>query len=310
MFLFILTACVTEEPFDTGSNLCGTISRPTGAPAASGVNVLSVLDGAEPCAGGDTGGSSAWWDEIVASPVPDGDRFEATVDPGTYGVEVYTDGDYAGCAAAEVADRSTCSADILVELGYEVQADKPNIYLYPTEPTDISVRIPAWRRITESEPRYPMDGWRVTAEPDGTLETSAGPRDYLFYEMKFDAQRFQHDEGWCVPGNLAQASIEDAMADMGFLQPEIDDFSEAWDSEFPPAPWMTVYPQVQDLAELRIFPAPDALLRAWFVVTDGCRPVAAPQITPVARTGYHAAEWGVAFEGALERPTLLVDGWR
>lgn len=309
MLLFALAACPSYE-YDTGSNLCGTIDAPGSAPAVTGVAVMEVLDGKTACVGGDTGGSGGWWGEIVAEPAVDGDHFQATVEPGSYGIEVYTDGDWGGCGAAEVTDTTTCSADVVIEVAEMIYVDKPNVYLYPETPTRIDVRIPAWRRITESEPRYPVDGWKVTAFPDGRLATPVGQRDYLFYELNADTSRFQTDAGWCVRGGAAQASIEEVMDDLGFLPNEIADFADAWDPEFPAAEWMTVYPQIDTLTGLRIDPAPDNLLRAWFVVANGCQAVEAPVIERVDRAGYHAAEWGIAFTDDLDRPTVIVEGWR
>ncbi len=308
MLLTLLLACPTNEPTKEESNLCGTIVRPAGVTDEASVSVLAVLDGETACSGGDTGGSG-WWGDEVASPVPDGNFFEAEVPVGTYGVEVIA-GDYSGCTAAEVTGPETCSADITVELEETIFVDKPNVYLYPPSPTEIQVQIPAWRKITAADPAYPVEGWRVTAWPDGLLDTDAGERDFLFYELAFPPQRFQRDAGWCVRGNVAQATIEDAMADMGFLPNEIADFSEAWDGGFPKARWMTVYPQLDDLSRLNIQPEPEHLLRAWFLVTEGCARVQAPELPAVERSGYHAAEWGVAFLAPLDRPEVIVDGWR
>ena len=58
------------------------------------------------------------------------------------------------------------------------------------------------------------------------------------------------ESGCCVPGNLAQASIEDAMSDYGFLESEIEDFAEFWDPVFPDAKWITVRPKVEELPPL------------------------------------------------------------
>lgn len=309
MLLLALLGCPPAPEIDEGSNLCGTIVRNGGAPAASGVGVYEILEGEVPCTQ-DTGGAGGWWGDLAASPVPDGDFFQAEVPVGTYGVEVYADDGYAGCAEVAVPDTTTCAADVTIALDEMVYADKPNLYLYPEVPTPVRVAIPAWKHITESEPRYPIDGWRAVAHPDGVLATPVGPRDYFFYEMTWDPSRFQTEEGWCVPGTTAQASIEDAMADLGFLDNEIADFAEAWDPTFPATRWMTVYPQFDDLAHLAIEPAPDNLLRAWFVVTDGCQSVRAPQLTPVERVGYHGAEWGVTFLKPLDRPEVIVEGWR
>jgi len=309
MFLLALIGCPAAPEIEDGNNQCGTIVREGGAPAATGVGVYEILDGETACTE-DTGGGGGWWGEEVAAPVPDGDFFQAEVPVGTYGVEVYTDSDYAGCARVEVPDTTTCAADIEITLSERVYADKPNIYLYPEVPTPVRVSLPAWKYITESEPRYPIEGWRAVAHPDGKLSTPVGTRDYLFYEMSWDPKRFQYDEGWCVPGAQAQASMEDAMADLGFLDNEIADFSEAWDATFPTTKWMTIYPQFDDLARLNIAPAPTTLLRTWFVVTAGCQSVTMPQLTHTDRVGFHAAEWGVTFLEPLDRPTVLVEGWR
>lgn len=311
MLILALFACDAGDDtgkFDPSSNLCGTVSREAGAPEGGEVFVATVADGQTACVGGDTGGPG-WIGEIVDEPELVDDTFQATVEPGTYGVEVVA-GMYAGCGGVEVPDASTCAGELLVELGYSVPVDKPNVYLYPERPQDVRVAIPAWKKITESDPRYPVDGWKVRAFPDGRLATKAGPRDYLFYELAWDPTRFQTAEGWCVPGALAQATIEDAMADLGFLDNEIRDFSDAWDADFPEAEWMTVYPQVDDLSALVVEPPPDELLRAWFLVADGCEEVVPPQLAATPRVGYHAAEWGIAFRQPLFRDEILVEGWR
>ncbi len=309
MLMMLLLGCPTTEPPEDEANLCGTIVRDAGEPEASGVGVFEILEGEVPCTQ-DTGGGGGWWGDSVGEPVLDGDSFTVEVPVGTYGIEVYTNGDYGGCAEVDVPDTTPCAADIDIEIEETIYVDKPNVYLYPEESTAVRVALPSWKRVTESDPRYPIDGWRVLAHPDGRLETPAGPRDYLFYELTWETDRFQYEEGWCVPGRHAQASIEDAMADMGFLQNEIVDFSDAWDATFPAAAWMTVYPQVDGLSPLVVEPAPDELLRAWFVVADGCQPVRAPELPRAERVGYHASEWGISFLEPLDRPTVLVEGWR
>lgn len=317
MFLLLLLGCPTADSpaEDTGSwapdamsNLCGTILRPDEAPMETTIWVATVTKGETACEGGDTGGT-VWWDKVVAEPVAAGDHFEATIPVGTYGVEVSA-GLYSGCIGAKVLEQAPCDADVLVELGYMVPVDKPNVYLYPENTADIRVAVPAWQKITESEPRYPLGGWRVTAFPDGRLATKAGPRDFLFYELLFDVERFQTEAGWCVAGSVAQATIEDAMVDLGFLPNEVTDFADAWDDSFPSASYMTIYPQVTDLSLLHIDPAPHNLLRAWFLVADGCDAVVPPQLEPVPRVGYHAAEWGIAFRAPLDRAEIVVEGWR
>lgn len=300
----------TADTADSGGpsgNLCGTVSRPDEAPPGGDVYVVEVLEGATAC--DDDTGSAGWWGTVAAQTTVQDEAFDATVGPGTYGVEVDAGGNWGGCVGVEVTDTEACAHEVLVELGYEVPVDKPNVYLYPEVPMAVRVALPGWRRITEADPLYPPGGWSVQAFPDGRLATAAGDRGYLFYELRWPVERLQTEAGWCVPGPQAQASIEDAMAQLGFLPREIADFAEAWDPLFPEADTMTIFPQVE-LAALRVEPAPDHLLRAWFHVTAGCHARVAPELAPVPREGFHAAEWGVSFQAPLDAGEVFVGGWR
>lgn len=289
------------DPYQENSDVCGRIERQLGAPPADSVTLMTVAAGRDACDAPETGDTDGpWWDEIVADPVPEGGRFEAEVEPGTYAVEVVAGGGgYGGCVGFDVPSTEHCAAEPVVVVREIIQVDKPNLYLYPPAPQDVSVRLPAWQRIVASDPDYPVGGWRVLAGPDGRIDTPAGPRDFLFYEMSWDEQRFQTTSGWCADGALAQRTIEDAMADLGFLPNEIADFADAWDPDFPDADAVTVYPQLADLADLRIDPPPDTTLRAWFYVVPGCRDARPPELRRGERWGFHAAEWGVAFGGDL-----------
>ena len=46
--------------------------------------------------------------------------------------------------------------------------EKPVIYLYPEEETEVTVRLDRDGELTAAWPAY-EDGWRVTARPDVTL---------------------------------------------------------------------------------------------------------------------------------------------
>ena len=56
----------------------------------------------------------------------------------------------------------------LTACGQQEQGDaKPVIYLYPEQETTVSVSLDYAGTLTATYPAY-EDGWRVTAEPDGT----------------------------------------------------------------------------------------------------------------------------------------------
>jgi hypothetical protein len=227
------------------------------------------------------------------------------VDPGDHGV-LATEGACYACVPVTLVDGSCPIVDVAMD--WHETADKPNVYLYPPRPTVVNVSIAHPERLTADDPTYGDDGWSVTAFPDGRLRTSEGSRDFLFYERSIEVDRFQHEEGFCVPGRQAVAAMEDHLAALGFLPNEIANFQEAWDADLPRAGWMTVYPQTEHLPALRIEPRPDVVLRAWYLVEAGCQPVREPVVTPVERTGFHAAEWGVILDRSLGREPMVI-GW-
>ena len=179
----------------------------------------------------------------------------------------------------------------------------PYLYLYPERTELVHIELPDPSRIPAADPEYSAKGWDVIATPSGQLITSEGQRSFLFYEILLDPKELQYDSGWCVPGRQAQASIESAMADYGFLDHELADFAEFWDPVFPSARFITVYPQL-DAYELFIDPAPRSLMSVNFAIAPGCREVAPPVIKPMSRAGSHAIEWGVIILGDLEEPSL------
>jgi len=292
--------------FSDDATICGTVeltNTDTGcSEMPASVNVSAVLEDMSACAWRDTG-MPREWGELVDEPAVVGNHFESFVEAGDYGVWV-RDSECDGCLSVTTAD-GECQ-EVTLTVRQRIYVDAPNVYLYPTEPTFTRVRLPDPEALTATWPDYPRQGWSVLANPDGQLESRVGVHDYLFYELAFDKERFQREEGWCVPGPLGQESIEQAMELYGFRDNEIDDFAEFWDGEFPRAPWITVYPQVDTLPWIGVNPEPDSFLRAWFVLRDGCHPVDAPVIEPAERWGFHAAEWGVAALPPLEGAQVVL----
>lgn len=250
---------------------------------------------------GNDGGWEDWRGELVATAAITDRHFEALV---TAGERVgFAD---KGCFACEpfaaVADDCT---ELTMQLEERISVDAPNVYLYPEAPTPVTVRVGRPAAVTVAIPAYPLDGWLVLAEPDGTLRLGQSSFDYLFYELLTREEEYQYEEGWCVPGELAQATVEDAMFDLGFIEPELEDFRDYWDAAWPSAELVGIYPQF-DLPALKIRPEPDTLLRAWFVVTPRCDAKRLPELSHTERVGFTATEWGVIVAPPLPR----VEAWR
>ncbi|HJN76591.1 MAG TPA: hypothetical protein QGF58_21860 [Myxococcota bacterium] len=181
-----------------------------------------------------------------------------------------------------------------------ISADKPNLYLYPDEPTKMSVRLrlDPKQNVIASEPAY-EDGWAGVAWPDGTW-TQGGERfDFLFYEVGLTPS--QHASLRTKRGMCAQdlSQITDIVREYGFDEREVSDFHEAWVEDLPDADLYAVYPQrhVARLAGLQLDP-PLRVERLWLVIepAESCD-LAPMDIHPVDRSGAHAVEWGVVLDG-------------
>ncbi len=176
--------------------------------------------------------------------------------------------------------------------------DKPNIYLYPEETTDISVTLVFGEEsfLTWSWPAY-NEGWNVSVDPDGMID---GLYPYLFYEAR-GPDIYQFDEGFIVPREGFFGWIEDYLFDVGFMGREVGDLLLYWTHELPEFAWYAVYPQFQDVIrhsiDLDVEPAPDSMLRLWFVILgyaefpSGVNP-APPAVEPFEREGFTVTEWG------------------
>ena len=180
-----------------------------------------------------------------------------------------------------------------------VEAKKPNIYLYPTEETEVSVRFAYPNLVTKSEPAY-GDGWTVTAQQDGTLLTADGQEHgYLFYESNTLASFFQTDEGFIVMADEREETYRRVLERYGFNEQEILDFIEYWSVYLEAGADYVMYPILTDVVDeampVSFSVEPDSIYRIWFGFAryDGGE-IAEPQIVPIIRDGFTAVEWGGA----------------
>ena len=196
-----------------------------------------------------------------------------------------------------LADRET---EVNLTLYSEAMVDKPNLYLYPTETTDVSVRVTLHEGcdITQSIPEYGQ-GWDVTVAPDGLID---GQYTYLFYEAEIP-RRYPMIEGWAVARQDLAAFFNDTLRAYGFTPAETADFVDYWPDHLAPADWYAVYPMVDaryidPLAGLDIQPVPDSLFRLWLIIEPVPQEpnLLAPAIVPMQRNGFTAVEWGVIQE--------------
>ena len=177
--------------------------------------------------------------------------------------------------------------------------EKPVIYLYPEEETEVTVKLDYNGTLTSTYPAY-GDGWTVTAHPDGTLTDPATGRAYycLFWEGVSPVE-YDFSEGFVVPGEDTAAFLEEALATLGLTDQEANEFLIYWLPKMEGNPYNLIAFQDEvytENAALSISPAPDTLLRVFMAWKGLEEPVEVqPQVlTPTPRTGFTMVEWGGA----------------
>ena len=176
--------------------------------------------------------------------------------------------------------------------------EKPVLYLYPEEETQVQVTLEIDGTLTCTYPAY-GNGWSVTAAPDGTLQDSSGQvYRYLYWEAEQRA-KFDFSRGFCVAGSDTAAFLEEVLAQIGLNRAEANEFIIYWLPQMEKNAYNLIAFQDEAYtvgAQLHIDPAPDSLLRVFMAWKPLSVPVTVePQtFTPFVRSGFTAVEWGGA----------------
>ncbi len=179
-----------------------------------------------------------------------------------------------------------------------IRAEKPVIYLYPEEVTDVTVKIDFKGTLTSTYPTY-TDGWRVTAEPDCTLTDESGRKYYcLYWEGKSNVE-YDLTAGNVVRGEDTATFLEDTLAKLGLTEREANEFIIYWLPQMEANKYNLISFQTEsytDNAILDITPAPDTVIRvfmAWSALTEPVE-IEAQEFTTPERIGFTVVEWGGA----------------
>lgn len=175
-------------------------------------------------------------------------------------------------------------------------AEKPVIYLYPIEQTEVTVKIDYIGKLTSTYPAY-NNGWKVTAYPDGMLTDESGREYYcLFWEGKSNV-RYDFSKGFCVRGEDTAVFLEDSLAKLGLNEREANEFIIFWLPQMEQNKYNLISFQTDvytDSAKLQITPTPDSLLRvfmAWKPLDEAVE-IDPQEFAEFERIGFTVIEWG------------------
>lgn len=174
--------------------------------------------------------------------------------------------------------------------------DKPVIYLYPEEKTQLDLKLDLDGNLSTTYPEY-KNGWNITAQPDGTLTDSNGREyNYLFWEGQSDIE-FDFNEGFCVSGEDTLSFLEDSLTQLGLTYKEQADFITYWLPKMQNNKYNIIsfqndnYTQAAKLeasceidTEIRVF-------MAW-KASDECVDIKEQKLITPERTGFTLVEWG------------------
>lgn len=177
---------------------------------------------------------------------------------------------------------------------------KPVVYLYPEKEMDIQVKL-SGIDLTCTYPDY-KDGWEVTAEPDGTIYTKDGTREYycLYYEGKVNLPK-ERESGFIVEKEEYQSFLEEKLEILGLNEKEAQEFIIYWLPIMQEHDRLFVHFTEQEILDekvpLRVTPKPDTLIRVFmqFSEVKKGQKVREQQLKRVERKGYSVIEWGGSF---------------
>jgi len=174
--------------------------------------------------------------------------------------------------------------------------DKPVIYLYPEEETEVTVTLDFDGALTCTYPEY-NNGWRVTASPDGTLRDESGTEyNYLYWEGVSDID-FDFSKGFCVKGEDTATFLEKALSMLGLTRREANEFIVYWLPLMENNPYNLISFQgstYTDAAALNVTPEPDTVLRVYMAwkALDAPVEIEPQELISPERVGFTVVEWG------------------
>lgn len=184
-------------------------------------------------------------------------------------------------------------------------AEKPVIYLYPEQITEVSIQLNTSISLDFTYPTY-EDGWHLTAHPDGKIVCNDREYPYLFWEGTNDQLDFKQENG-LIPAYFVRTDtiipfLENILNEFGLTSRESTDFITYWAPRMTAQPYVTIQFLVDEdysknIAELLISPKPDNMRRIFMTFSLSSAPIPPRNlIKPVfegfSREGFVLIEWG------------------
>lgn len=180
-------------------------------------------------------------------------------------------------------------------------AYKPIIYLYPTEPTELTVKLSNSNLATCVYPEYSKEnGWRVLAEPNGDLiDLKTNRKLYsLYYESNNVAPYKIEKDGFVVKGEDTAKFLEEKLEILGLNYKESEEFIVYWLPKLEKNKYnyirFATLDEINKNMPLEFSKQPDTLIRVLMTFKSLDKPIKVQEqkLETPNRNGFVAVEWG------------------
>ena len=186
---------------------------------------------------------------------------------------------------------------LLISCTNDAVSKKPVIYLYPKEEEVIDVKLEYKGELTVTYPEY-KDGWKVKANPDGTLINLEDNKEYsyLFWEGLSDLE-YDISEGFVVKNEDTVDFLQEKLEYMGLTPKEYNEFIVYWLPILQENNYNLIYfagDEYDEYAKLKISPKPDSILRVMMIYKPLDKPIEIKEqkLEQFKREGFTVVEWG------------------
>lgn len=186
---------------------------------------------------------------------------------------------------------------LLISCTNDAVSKKPVIYLYPKEEEVIDVKLEYKGELTVTYPEY-KDGWKVKANPDGTLINLEDNKEYsyLFWEGLSDLD-YDISEGFVVKNEDTVDFLQEKLEYVGLTPKEYNEFIVYWLPILQENNYNLIYfagDEYDEYAKLNINPKPDSILRVMMVYKPLDKPIEIKEqkLEQFKREGFTVVEWG------------------
>lgn len=180
-----------------------------------------------------------------------------------------------------------------------LHTEKPVIYIYPTQQQQVHVQLNYDGNLTHTYPKYPENGWNVTAEPNGTLWDENGMEYYALFWEGTPHRPLTANNGFVIAGKETAKFLEEKLAYLGLNRREANEFMMYWLPRMENNAYNLIHFSGEDyekLAELKITPQPETIIRVMMLTRPLMNKIDVPlqDLKPLHKTrkGFTIVEWG------------------